>query len=138
MTDGKKISPYEAQKNPTWSRKEWVEDITETHKFLEPPVEFELESHVLDLSNPDEFITRIQGVHCTYISKLEFTTNFGRKIAIGHSLPDFYKDNNVVGLPQNMVPKHKSFELNMPKGSKVVCFSGAYNSNLISLLAHYE
>lgn len=97
-----------------------------------------MDSHVLDLSNPDEFITRIRGVSNTYISKLEFTTNFGRKIAIGHHYPDFFKDNKIASLPSHMVPKTDHFDLDMPKGSKVVCIAGAYNENLISLRAHYE
>jgi hypothetical protein len=37
-----------------------------------------------------------------------------------------------------MVLEPENFELGMPKGSKVVCLSGAYNQNLLSLQAHYE
>lgn len=42
----------------------------------------------LDLSNPDEFITRIQGTESLCITKLTFTTNLGRKVEVGHDLKD--------------------------------------------------
>lgn len=138
MTDGKKISPYEAHKNPDWKNKEWVENTTESHRFQLAPPDNELDTHIVDLTNPDEFITRVQGQGNTYISNLEFTTNFGRRVSVGHSLPDFFKDNNIVSLPRQMVPKTKKFDLNVPKGSKVVCIAGAYNENLITLQAHYQ
>lgn len=50
---------------------------------------YNFEKEVVDLWNPDEFITRIQGTESGFITKLVFTTNLGQKKEVGN---DYYND----------------------------------------------
>ena len=60
----------------------------------------------IDLSDPNEFITRIQGVESLCITKLIFTTNLGHKVEIGN---DFAPSKNTEEYPVT-TQKIKNFE----------------------------
>jgi len=101
VSENKKLCPFEARLNPEWRCKEWDEDRTETFNFygFDPLTnKKDLTSHVINLDSSGEFLTRIRGIHKTYISKVEFTTNFGREYTIGHDYPVEDQDVDDFGL----------------------------------------
>ena len=65
----------------------------------------------IDLSDPNEFITRIQGVESLCITKLIFTTNLGHKVEIGN---DFAPSKNSEDQPAT-TQKIKNFEAQISK-----------------------
>lgn len=101
ITEGKKISPYESRLNPGVKSVTKIETREEEHNFLGTSENNEYDLHQIDLSN-DEFITRVQVVQCAYISRLDITTNFGRKFTIGHDYPEYTIDPEIT-VPQNMI-----------------------------------
>ena len=89
----------------------------------------------IDLSDPNEFVTRIQGVESLCITKLIFTTNLGHKVEIGN---DFAPHKNTEENPVT-TQKIKQFEAQIPKDAQVVCLGGAYdNKSLLSLYTYYS
>jgi hypothetical protein len=55
--------------------------------------------HVIDLDEQGEFITKVSGLHTSFISKLEFSTNYGKTYTMGHDYPlemDPYKDDLIL------------------------------------------
>jgi hypothetical protein len=57
--EGKKISPYEARINPSTKPSYSSEIIEDEHIFYGAPDVSQLNSHLIDLSDNDEFITRV-------------------------------------------------------------------------------
>ena len=103
----------------------------------------------LDLSNPDEFITRIQGTESQCITKISFTSNLGRKVEVGHDLQDDIESEDTQynsSAPQNTtrastgsLQMARAFEAQIPKGAQVVSLAGVYNDKkLLSLHAYYS
>jgi len=68
-----------------------IEDVVYDCMFEQDmnPSDYKFKS--IDLSDPNEFITRIQGVESLCITKLIFTTNLGHKVEIGN---DFAPSKN--------------------------------------------
>ncbi|CDW84468.1 UNKNOWN [Stylonychia lemnae] len=137
VKEDKKLCPFEARENPNWRCKEWYEDDEDEQIFYGVKNKSKLAQFKIDLGE-NEYITKVTGIMNTYISRLDLTTNFGKKYSVGHNYPDFLKDIGQKELPRNMIPKPRQFQMNVPKGSRVVGLSGAFNENLITLDAHYE
>lgn len=122
--------------------KEWDDTVTETYPFFEfkeddPAIQKVMQRHTISLDKGGECITRVRGVHGAFISKLEFITNFGRKYSVGHDYPRMETPPIEIYLEQaNTDPIN--FELEIPSGSKVVSLNGSYNTNLLSIAAHYD
>ena len=80
-------------------------------------------------------------MHGTFISRLEFTTNFGHTYSVGHDLPVAELDPTAMAeldIRQEAHVETLNFEVDMPYGSKVVSLSGTYNTNLLSIAAFYD
>lgn len=100
----------------------------------------------LDLRNPDEFLTRIEGIESSCITKLILTTNLGHKIEVGNDLPGTHNSNPERDLrskhndfEQYNGPQPTYFEAKIPKGAQIVALSGVYGSKkLLSLMAYYS
>eukprot|EP00347_Sterkiella_histriomuscorum_P019906 403339859 len=139
VSEGKRLCPFEARLNPEWRCNEWYEDAIEENYFFgaDKLDKNKLETVSIDLQD-QEFITKVTGVMNSYISRLDFVTNYGKKYSVGNDYPDFLKDVKVKNIPKSQIPKARLFQMNIPKGSRVVCLAGAFNENFISLNAYYD
>ena len=96
---------------------------------------YNFEKEVVDLWNPDEFITRIQGTESGCITKLVFTTNLGQKKEVGN---DYYNDMEEQSNEKSR-QQPRYFEAELPAGAQVVCVSGVIGARkLKSLMAYYS
>lgn len=145
VSEGKRLCPMEARLNPEWKCKEWDEPRSETYPFFgfdrSNTNPSELVTHIIPLDvAKGECITSIKGVYCTFISKVEFTTNFGRKYTIGHDYPKQADPGPQIELflSNQEEDEVKTFEVEIPYGSKAVCLNGSYNANLLALSAYYD
>lgn len=114
------------------------------------PVNYSEDQYVqIDLSDPNEFLTRIQGVESTYITKLIFTTNLGHKFECGDdyglTLKDEMNLDSTVAFgelefgEQEYKVKPRKFEVAMTKGAQVVCIAGVHDrEKLMSLHAYFN
>jgi len=57
-----------------------------------------------------------------YINELRLETNFGRAMKVGE------QEERVV----------RAFDLNLPKGARVISLAGVYDKKLLSMHAYYE
>ena len=73
-----------------------------------------------------------------FISRLDFTTNFGRKYSVGNDYPVDNTDYGENLLSDDVSFDPNQFEVFIPYGSKVVSFHGSFNSNLLSIAAYYD
>ena len=67
------------------------------------------------------------------------TTNFGRTFIIGHDYPlqvDPVCNSGGYGIGIKNL-EEKKFDLEIPPCSKVVCFHGSFNANLLSIAAYF-
>ena len=146
VSEEKRLCPLDARLNPEWRCKEWEEERTELITFygqskdvIELNVKEKYKHHLIHLDESGECITRVRGTHSSYISKLEISTNFGRNFVIGHDYPlmldPIYKLGGYgIGIKDI---EERRFELDIPPCSKVVCFIGSHNTDLLSIAAYY-
>ena len=87
--------------------KEQLIDHVTTHMFDPNTKENDFGSKVIDLRNPDEFITRIEGWESRCITKLIFTTNLGHKLQVGNEYPaPASADDDVIQFGNGPKPKY--------------------------------
>ena len=124
VSEGTRVCPMVARLNPEWQCKEWDEQRTETYNFFgfdpEKATEEDISNYRIDLDRSGESFTRVRGSHTgEYITKLDLVTNFGKEYIIGHD-------------------SEHDFDLQIPYGTRVVCFLGSFADKLLSLGAYYD
>lgn len=145
-SEDKHLCPMDARLNPEWRCREWEETKTEVFTFygqdkdkLENNTKGLYKAHTLLLDEAGECVTRVRGKHSSFISKLEISTNFGRTLVVGHDYPLAVDPVHLAGGYGMGIREveERRFELDIPPCSKVVCFIGSYNADLLSIAAFY-
>ena len=109
----------------------------EKHLQIFDPRNYSEDSYVyIDLSDPNEFLTRVQGIHSSCVTKLILTTNLGHKFECGDDYGVTLSE--LTGNPHDII-KPKKFEVAMTKGAQIASIAGVHDrQKLLSLYAYYN